>query len=137
MALIDINPRMSESDPNGMNLQTPPIAVKAGPQRVSAAFLLRSEAPVDDLLAPIEHTLADTQIGSSIGVTTLPHLREFAVVGPQRRHGRVGHAEPPPRLHLPAARRRKRSSPCATRILSRARGEGVSPAGRPPRTSTA
>src|SRR5688572_21778855 len=32
-ALIDINPRMSESDPNGMNLQTPPIAIKAGPQR--------------------------------------------------------------------------------------------------------
>jgi cytochrome c5 len=84
-ALIDINPRMSESDPNGMNLQTPPIAVKAGPQRVSAAFILRSEAPVDDLLAPVEQTLADTQIGSgNAGVTTLPHLREFAIVGPQR-----------------------------------------------------
>jgi hypothetical protein len=83
-AVIEINPRMSESDPSGMNLQTPPIAIKAGPQRVSAAFVQRSEAPVDDLLAPVEQTLADTQIGSSIAVSTLPHLREFAVVGPQR-----------------------------------------------------
>ena len=84
-ALIEINPRMSESDPSGMNLQTPPIAVKAGPQRVSAAFPVRSEAPVDDLLAPVEQTLADTQIGSgNAGVTMVPHLREFAVVGPQR-----------------------------------------------------
>ncbi|HYT74255.1 MAG TPA: DUF1592 domain-containing protein, partial [Vicinamibacterales bacterium] len=84
-AVIDINPRMSESDPNGMNLQTPPIAVKAGPQRVSAAFVVRSEAPFDDLLAPVEQTLADTQIGSgNAGVTTLPHLREFAITGPQR-----------------------------------------------------
>jgi hypothetical protein len=85
VALLEINPRMSESDPNGMNLQTPPIVVKAGPQRVSAAFIQRTEAPVDDLLAPVEQTLADTQIGSGIsGVTTLPHLREFAIVGPSR-----------------------------------------------------
>src|SRR6185295_6438293 len=42
VALIDINPRMSESDANGMNLQTPAIPVKAGPQRVSAAFLVKS-----------------------------------------------------------------------------------------------
>jgi mono/diheme cytochrome c family protein len=84
VALVDINPRMSESDPNGMNLQTPPVAVKAGPQRVSAAFVARGEGPFDDLLQPIEYTLADTQIGSAIGVTTFPHLRDFAIVGPQK-----------------------------------------------------
>ena len=88
VSLIDINPRMSESDPNGMNLQTPPIPVKAGPQRISAAFIQRSEAPVDDLLAPVEQTLADTQIGSGVsGVTSVPHLREFAIVGPSRVSG--------------------------------------------------
>ena len=32
-------PRMSEADPNGMNLVTPRIYVKAGPQRVAAAFI--------------------------------------------------------------------------------------------------
>ena len=84
VALLDINPRMSEADPNGMNLQTPPVMVRAGPQRVSAAFIQRFEGPVDDLLAPIEQTLADTQIGSATGVHTLPHLRDLAVMGPQK-----------------------------------------------------
>jgi mono/diheme cytochrome c family protein len=82
VALVEINPRMSESDPNGMNLVTPRVSVKAGARRVSAAFPIRFDAPPDDLLAPIDHTLADTQIGSGFGVTTLPHLREFEISGP-------------------------------------------------------
>jgi len=117
-ALIDINPRMSESDPNGMNLQTPPIAVKAGPQRVSAVFIQRSEAPVDDLLAPVEQTLADTQIGSGIsGVTTVPHLREFAVVGPTRV---TGVSDTPSRRRVFTCRPLSASEEigCATKILT-------------------
>jgi hypothetical protein len=82
VALLPINTRMSEADPSGMNLQTPRVHVKAGPHRVSAAFIQRFEAPVDDLLAPIDYTLADTQIGSGYGVTALPHLRDFAITGP-------------------------------------------------------
>lgn len=82
VALLDINPRMSESDPNGMNLTTDPIPVKAGPQRISASFIKRFDGPVDDLIEPIEHTLADTQIGTAQGITTLPHVREFGVTGP-------------------------------------------------------
>lgn len=116
-AVLDINPRMSEADPNGMNLQTPPIAVKAGPQRVSAAFLVRSEAPVDDLLAPIEQTLADTQIGSSLGVTTVPHLRELAVVGPQHV---TGVSDTPSRRKIFVCRPLSpdQEVACASRILS-------------------
>jgi mono/diheme cytochrome c family protein len=82
VAVLEINPRMSEADPNGMNIVTPRIHVKAGTQRVSAAFLKRFDAPVDDLMAPQDHTLADTQIGAGFGITTLPHLREFAIGGP-------------------------------------------------------
>ena len=81
-ALLDINPRMSEADANGMNIKTPPIFVKAGPQRIAAAFVERFVAPVDDLVAPIPYTLADSQIGSALGVTTLPHVRDFAITGP-------------------------------------------------------
>jgi hypothetical protein len=116
-AVIEINPRMSESDANGMNLQTPPIVVKAGPQRVSAAFLLRSEAPVDDLLAPVEQTLADTQIGSSIAVTTLPHLREFAVVGPQKV---TGVSDTPSRRRVFTCRplSAEEELACASRVIS-------------------
>jgi Protein of unknown function (DUF1592)/Protein of unknown function (DUF1588)/Protein of unknown function (DUF1595)/Protein of unknown function (DUF1587)/Protein of unknown function (DUF1585)/Planctomycete cytochrome C len=118
VALIDINPRMSESDANGMNLQTPAIAVKAGPQRVSAAFLLKSEAPFDDLLAPVEQTLADTQIGSGVsGVTVLPHLREFAVLGPQRV---TGVSDTPTRRRIFVCRplSAPEESACATKILT-------------------
>ncbi len=117
VALFEINPRMSESDPNGMNLQTPPIVVKAGPQRVSAAFLQRSEGPVDDLIAPIEHTLADTQIGSAIGVTTLPHLRDLAVMGP---HKVTGISETPSRRRIFSCRpvAREEEAACASKIIS-------------------
>ena len=81
-AVLEINPRMSEADPNGMNLVTPRIHVKAGTRRLSAAFVARFDAVPDDLLPPIDHSLADSQIGSGFGITTLPHLREFAVGGP-------------------------------------------------------
>ena len=115
-AVLDINPRMSEADPNGMNLQTPAIAVKAGPHRVSAAFLQRTEAPVDDLLAPVEQTLADTQIGSAIAVTTAPHLREFAVLGPQHV---TGVSDTPSRRKVFSCRPLSRDEEleCASRVI--------------------
>ena len=82
VAVLEINPRMSEADPNGMNITTPKIHIKAGTARVSAAFVARFDAVPDDLMPPIDHTLADSQIGAGFGITTLPHLREFAVTGP-------------------------------------------------------
>ncbi len=82
VAALEINPRMSESDPNGMNLTTPKFHVKAGTARLSAAFVQRFDAVPDDLMPPIAHSLADSQIGAGFGITTLPHLREFAVGGP-------------------------------------------------------
>jgi hypothetical protein len=84
VGLIDINPRMNEQDPNGLNITAPPVHIKAGPQRVSAAFVSRFDGPVDDLMMPIEHTLADTNIGEVFGTTALPHIRDFSVTGPTR-----------------------------------------------------
>ena len=81
-ALMDINPRMNEQDPNGLTMQTPTVHIKAGQHRVSAAFVQRFEGPADDLIMPIEHTLADTNIGEVFGTTALAHLRDFTVAGP-------------------------------------------------------
>jgi hypothetical protein len=81
-AILDIDPRMAEVT-TGLALKTPTIHVTAGAHRVTAAFLQRSEGPVNDLLAPIDHTLADTQIGVAYGITTLPHLKDLNIVGPQ------------------------------------------------------
>src|SRR4051812_24691382 len=80
-ALLDLNTRMSETDPkNSLELKTPPIHIAAGPQRISAAFIQRFDGPVDDLLVPLENTLADVNI--SFGVTALPHMRNMTILGP-------------------------------------------------------
>ncbi|HXG90719.1 MAG TPA: DUF1592 domain-containing protein [Vicinamibacterales bacterium] len=81
VALLELNTRMSESDPkNNLEPQTVPIQVSAGPHRVSAAFIQKFEAVSDDLVMPLENTLADVSIGQ--GITLLPHMRELRVIGP-------------------------------------------------------
>ncbi len=81
VATIPLNTRMSESDPkNSLDPRTARISVKAGPHRVAAAFVQKFEAPIDDLLVPVENTLAD--VSMSFGVTLMPHLRDMTVNGP-------------------------------------------------------
>ena len=81
VAVIPLNERMSESDrTNSLDPRTARVYVKAGPHRVSAAFIQRFEAPPNDLLIPVENTLAD--VSMSFGVTLLPHLRDMSVHGP-------------------------------------------------------
>ena len=86
VALFDINPRMSE-EKTGLQVKSPAVHVQAGPRRVTAAFINRSEGLVNDLIAPIDHTLADTEIGVAYGITTLPHLRGLNILGPQQTSG--------------------------------------------------
>jgi hypothetical protein len=82
VALMDINPRMNEQDPNGLNMFSPKLHIKAGQHRVSAAFIARFDGPIDDLMVQIDHTLADTNIGEVFGTTALPHIRDFTITGP-------------------------------------------------------
>lgn len=115
--LLDIDPRMSESSPNGMNINTEGVEIKAGPQRISAAFIPKSHGMVDDLISPIEHTLADTQIGSATGITTVPHLRDFAILGPTKV---TGVSETPSRRRIMACRPKSTIDevPCASKIIA-------------------
>jgi len=80
--VLEVESGMSDAGEKGLTLETPPIAIKAGPQRIAAAFVPRSIAPVDDLMAPIDQTLIDTRIGTGYGVTMAPHLQELAIAGP-------------------------------------------------------
>lgn len=82
VALLDIDRWMHESEPTGLNIRTDSIQVPAGPHRVAAAFVKQFEGEVDDLIRPIEHTLADGQIGIGYGVTTQQHLQRMTVLGP-------------------------------------------------------
>ncbi len=119
VALLDVDPLMAESDPDGMAMRTPLIAVKAGPRRVAAVFLPKFDGPVDDLLAPIEHSLADTQIGFlGYGVTTVPHLRDVTVGGP---YNVTGVSETPTRSRIFTCRPLSpdEASACAEQIIRR------------------
>jgi Protein of unknown function (DUF1592)/Protein of unknown function (DUF1588)/Protein of unknown function (DUF1585)/Protein of unknown function (DUF1587)/Protein of unknown function (DUF1595) len=117
-SLLDIDRWMTESDPNGMNIQTAVVHVTAGPHRVSAAFIERASGPVEDIIAPIEHTLADTQIGSAYGITTVPHLRDLAISGP---HAVSGVSDTPSRRRIFTCRPTslEEELPCAREIISR------------------
>jgi hypothetical protein len=118
VAVLDIDRWMSEEDPDGMRLSTPRIRVRAGPHKVSAAFIQRFEGPIDDLITPIDHTLADTQIGNGYGVTTLPHMRDMSIVGP---FTATGVSETPTRKLIFTCRplSPEEAAPCARSILTR------------------
>jgi hypothetical protein len=64
-------------------LSSQPVFVKAGQQRVSAAFIRRKEGPYEDLIKPHDWSLASNGSGSA-GTTTPPHLMELQVVGPEK-----------------------------------------------------
>jgi mono/diheme cytochrome c family protein len=116
VALLDIDPRMSELDAKGMTLETSPIHVQAGPQRVTAAFIRRSDGPIDDLISPHDFTLADPNIGSAQGVTTLPHLRTLSIAGPFQTTG-VSSTISRERIFLCRPVTATDETPCATKIV--------------------
>ena len=117
LAIFQIDPRMSE-EKTGLTLKTPPLHVQAGTHRVTAAFIQRFEGLVNDLIAPIDHTMADTEIGIAYGITTLPHLRSLSVVGP---HRVTGVSDTPSRRRVFACRplSQAEETPCAADIVRR------------------
>ena len=101
VGMIDVDRWMSQADPNDMVLKTKPVPVRAGAHRVTAAFIRTFEGPVNDNIAPIGHSIADTQIGSELGITNVAHLRDLTVTRSVQRDRRLGDAEPEEDLHLP------------------------------------
>jgi hypothetical protein len=117
-ALLDIDRWMHVSDPNGVNLRTEPIFVRAGPQRISAAFIRMFEGPVQDLIRPHDWSIASTSIADAYGMTSLPHLRDLAITGPYRP---TGISETPSRKKIFACRPASPGDelPCASEIVTR------------------
>ena len=113
-ALLDINPNMSETN-GGLSLKTGRIFVKAGPQRVSAAFIPKFSGLSDDLVAPIEYTLADA-IGAP-QLLQVPHLQDFGITGP---YTVSGVSDSPGRRRVFKCRPVTASEemPCATSIIT-------------------
>ena len=118
VALMTVDRWMRESEPTGLNMRTDSIYVRAGPKRITAAFLRRFEGEVDDLIRPIDHTMADGQIGIGYGVTTLPHLQRLTILGP---YEVTGVSETPTRRAVFSCRPTspEEARPCAESIISR------------------
>jgi hypothetical protein len=119
VALLDMDRWMDVSDPNGVNMRTEPIFVRAGPRRVTAAFLAQSEGPVPDVLSPHDWSLTDRQIGvSGYGITSMAHLKDLVVAGPT---GVTGVSETPSRGLIFSCRPTTPSEerPCAEEIVER------------------
>lgn len=117
-ALLDIPRWMHVSDPDGVNIWTDPIRVEAGPHRVAAGFVRRLEGPVQDVISPHAWSMASTSIADAYGFTSLPHLRDLAIRGPQNS---TGVSDTPSRRKIFTCRPDSASAPlpCAREIVER------------------
>jgi hypothetical protein len=118
VALLPIDRGMGESDASGLEMRTQSVTVRAGTHRVSAAFLRTFEGPVNDLIAPIGHSIADTEIGGDDGITMVPHLREMVVSGPYNPTG-VSETATRKRIFTCRPTSEAEARPCAEQILTR------------------
>jgi hypothetical protein len=98
-------------------IRTEPILVRAGQQRLAAAFVRRVDGPYEDLIRPHEWSFAGGGSGGP-GITTLPHVRDLIIKGPFRT---TGLSETPSRQRIftcrPTGSGEER--PCARQIVSR------------------
>ncbi|MBM53329.1 MAG: hypothetical protein CL485_10195 [Acidobacteria bacterium] len=120
VGILDIDRWLSEMDPTGLTITVGPVDVRAGAHTVAAAFLAQYEGglSIDDLVTPIDNTLADTQIGVGYGVETLTHLRDLSIVGP---FNVTGVSDNPTRRRIFTCRPTSAGEelPCAKSIISR------------------
>ena len=133
VSLLAMDQWLKASDPNGVSLEVEePIFVRAGPQRVSAVFIKQFEGPIEDVLAPHEWSIVDTEIGDlGYGITALPHMRDFVIDGP---YNVTGVSETPSRRKIFTCRptSSEKERPCAEKIISQLGAEAY----RRPLTAT-
>jgi len=113
IAIFDIDRKMRETE----TLRTPPVRIRAGPQRISAAFLQRVEGPVQDFVMPFERALADLSTGNVPGLTGLPHLKTLGIDGPYNATG-VSDTETRGRIFTCRPASAKEETPCAREIFA-------------------
>jgi hypothetical protein len=105
----------------GRAIRTEPILVRAGQQRVAAAFVRKIDGPYEDLIRPHDWSFAGGGSGGP-GITTLPHVRDLTIKGPTRI---TGLSETPSRQRIFSCRPTTPAEerPCARQIVSRLGGE--------------
>src|SRR6185369_16771437 len=101
----------------GRSIRTEPVLVRAGQQRVAAAFVRKADGPYEDLIRPHDWSFAGGGSGGP-GITTLPHVRDLTIKGPYRI---TGISETASREKIFSCRPTSAAEerPCARQILSR------------------
>ncbi len=114
VALLDINPAMTLANDG---IKTPPIKIKAGPQKIAAAFIATFDGPLEDEYRMVEQSLVDVSAGTIPGVSTLPHLHELSITGPVKVEGL---SDTPSRRKIFSCRPAAGADevPCAKKILA-------------------
>src|SRR3954464_7544381 len=99
------------------NIQTEPILVKAGQQRVAAAFVRKLEGPYEDLIRPHDWSFAGGGSGGP-GITTLPHVRDLVIKGPYKTTG-ISETASRQKIFTCRPTGQAEERPCARQIVKR------------------
>ncbi len=110
----------SADTPLGVDIiRSEPFMVKAGQQKLTAAFVNRGDGPYEDLVKPHGWSLASHGTASA-GSTTPPHLMDITIVGPIKT---MGVSETPSRKAIftcrPASKSAIAERACAQQIVTR------------------
>jgi hypothetical protein len=98
-------------------IRTEPVHIKAGQQRLTAAFIRTSEGPYEDLIKPYLWSQAGHGSASS-GTTNPPHVLDISIIGPEK----AGAApETPSRrmIFVCTPKTKAQEAPCADQIITR------------------
>ena len=102
-------------------VRTEPVLVRAGQQRVAAAFVRRLEGPYEDLIRPHEWSFAGGGAGGP-GITTVPHLRDLIIKGPSKTTG-ISETSSRQKIFSCRPTGSGEERPCARQIVARLGGE--------------
>jgi Protein of unknown function (DUF1592)/Protein of unknown function (DUF1588)/Protein of unknown function (DUF1585)/Protein of unknown function (DUF1587) len=105
----------------GRSIRTEPVLVRAGQQRVAAAFVRKVDGPYEDLIRPHDWSFAGGGSGGP-GITTLPHVRDLTIKGPSRITG-LSETASRQRIFTCRPTRPAEEQPCARQIVARLSGE--------------
>ena len=116
VALLDVDlSEVEYADPGSSKMETDSIFVRAGPKRVSAAFVKTFEGPVEEVRAPLGRSVNNGW--PDLLLTTLPHLRDLAVVGPYNVTG-VSETTSRERIFICRPTSQSEERPCAEEIIT-------------------
>jgi hypothetical protein len=117
----ETGPAGSADGRGGRLIRTGPILIRAGQQRVAAAFVKRFEGPYEDLIRPHDWSFAGGGSGGP-GITTLPHVRDLIIKGPYKTTG-ISETLTRQRIFTCRPTTPGEERPCAQQIVSRLGGE--------------